>query len=335
MSLPVVGLPTLRAAVPEAAILPAVRAALIRHARGEVIAPPPGQLLFDNPVGDCHIKFGYDRGGAIFAVKIATGFYDNPRLGLAVNNGLLLVFDQRTGQPVALLQDEGWLTSMRTAAAGALAASVSATGTGRRLGILGAGHQARLQAIWAARAIGATQVLICGRDRDRSAHLAEEWRDLGVPAVSVTDVADLAGTSDVIITCTPARAPVLTADMVMPGTHIVALGADSPGKQELDPALFARARLILTDDRAQCAAHGDYSHALAAGLVEAEADQGLGDVLGEAAIRWRDTGDITICDLTGLPAQDVAMATLACERLGLLGGCQREMADPAGGTAWT
>jgi ornithine cyclodeaminase len=122
----------------------------------------------------------------------------------------------------------------------------------------------------------------------------------------------------VAISCTPSAAPIISDAMVRPGTHIVALGADSPGKVELDPQLVARADRIATDDHAQCLDHGDFGFAVRAGFLAEDADLSFGEVLaGTVQLRRRET-DVTIIDLTGLPAQDVAITSLACEKLGLL-----------------
>jgi len=147
--LAVYGLSELRTALLRKDMLHAVEQALISHSEGRVVAAPPGVLLFENPPGDCHIKSGYVRGGSVFVVKLAMGFYENPSRGLETNNGLVLVFDSHTGKTLAVLNDEGWLTSWRTAAAGALAAKAGAPSQVTALGIIGSGHQAELQARWA------------------------------------------------------------------------------------------------------------------------------------------------------------------------------------------
>jgi len=312
---PIHTLAALKAALERKDILAAVGRAFILHAEGKVVSPAPGQLLFDRPPGDCHIKYGYMKGGRSFVIKIATGFYENPKKGLPVNNGLVLVFDAETGKTTALLQDEGWLTSWRTAAAGALAAKAGAPATVKRIGIVGAGHQAALQARWVSAELGCDGITIWGRSRSAAERLAAGLRAEGLDASTAETVEALLDACNVVITCTPSNAPLFPAAAVQPGTHIVALGADSPGKQELDPALFARAAVIVTDDRHQCRDHGDFGHATRAGIVDACSDVSLGKVLaGEAPGRFSDD-DITIVDLTGLPALDVAIATLAVEKL--------------------
>lgn len=294
-------------------VIRVTRDAFVQHALGKVVSPPPGQLSFEEPPGDCHIKFGYIRGGSIFVIKVAIGFYDNPAHGLPSNNGMVLVFDAKTGMTRAILQDEGWLTSWRTAAAGALAAKAGAPAAVTAIGIVGAGHQAELQAQWASALLGVKRVCLWARNKDKAAPVVDRLRQQGLDASAVDTVDRLFGQCNVVLTCTPAATPVVPDSAVRPGTHIVALGADGPGKQELDPKILARAAAIVTDDRAQCLSHGEFHHAVSAGLVAGDADLSLGRALaGDIVVRKTDN-DITVVDLTGLPAQDVAIATLVVD----------------------
>lgn len=234
---------------------------------------------------------------------------------MSVNNGLVLVFDAKAGKSRAVLQDEGWLTSWRTAAAGALAAKAGAPSVVRGIGVVGAGHQAEQQARWVSAELGCNNISIWGKFANEAEKLASKLAIEGFNVTASATVSELLETCNVIISCTPSKEAIFPASMVKPGTHIVALGADSPGKQELDPALFARAAVIATDDHDQCADHGDFGHAVRGGHVGANADVSLGKILaGEAPGRFTDD-DITIVDLTGLPVLDVAIATLAVDRL--------------------
>ncbi len=313
-----VTLDQLRQTFNHAAVREAVRQAFIGHAAGAYVVAPPGQLLFDQPPGDCHIKYGYAKAGPVFVIKVASGFYENPARNLPVNSGVVLVCSRTTGIPVALVQDDGWLTSWRTAAAGALAASLVAARRPTVLGVFGAGHQAELQATWIARELGLTAVRIWARRAEQAVALARALAAQGLQAVACDSTDAVLAEAQVVVTATPGTHPLFPAHQVRPGTHVIAMGADSPGKQELDPALFARAALIVTDDHAQCAHHGDFAHALAAGLVPDTVDVSLGALLANPDRVTLGPGDISIVDLTGIPAQDVAMATATCRTLGLL-----------------
>jgi ornithine cyclodeaminase len=293
----------------------AVRNALIAHGDGAIVCPPPGQLLFDSPRGDCHIKYGSMKNCDAFVVKVATGFYENPTLGLSVNNGMVLLFSATTGGLIAIFHDEGWLTSWRTAAAGALAARAGCPSNVKRLGIIGTGHQAELQATWASAALGGVGVTIWGRSPDRATQLARRLQDQGIQAETSVTVEHLLQRCNVVISCTSSAAPLVLAEHVRAGTHIVSIGADSSGKSELDPALFNRASAIATDDHDHCLENGDFGRAVRAGFVAADSDIHLGKVLdGTSRLRLSDS-DITIVSLTGVAAQDLAIATLVSKKL--------------------
>jgi ornithine cyclodeaminase len=309
-------LAALRSVMHPERVLDVVREAVVAHAQGRIVSPAPIQLLFDDPPGDCHVKCGYRRGGQIFVVKVATGFYGNPQSGRPVNNGLAMVFSATTGEPLAILQDEGWLTSWRTAAAGALAIKAGAAPSVTRLGVVGAGHQAELQAIWSSRALGGIPVVIWGRSMERARSLAARLEAKGLQIEVAPTVAELLAVCRAVTVCTSSRAPVIAASDVAPGTHLVSLGADSAGKRELDPALFGLAAAIACDDPDHCLSHGDLGFAVRAGFTRAEASVHLGDVLSGTETLRRRADDITIVSLMGLGAEDLAIATLAWEELG-------------------
>ena len=128
--------------------------------------PPVGELVFDDPPGDVHIKYGYIRGGDVYVIKIASGFHDNPKRGLPSGDGLMLVFDQKTGVLQAILLDEGYLTNLRTAAAGAIAAKYLAPRQVTMAGILGAGVQGRMQLDWLRRVRRFDAAIVWGIDEN-------------------------------------------------------------------------------------------------------------------------------------------------------------------------
>jgi ornithine cyclodeaminase len=291
-----------------------VKLGLIAHSKGQVVAPLPAQLLFDQPPGDCHIKYGYSRGGRHFLIKVATGFYDNPALGLPANSGLVLVHSTRTGFPEALIFDEGWLTSWRTAAAGSLASIALCDPDVEVIGIVGTGHQAELQAIWLADLLPGRPFMIWGRTFNKAAMLADRLQSLGLVARASDTIQGLLRSSRLVITATNAASALISVEDVAPGTHLTALGADSPGKQELDSRLLASAAVIATDDHKQCLHHGEFGATVRAGLVAEDADVALGAILsgehpGRAAL-----DDITVADLTGIAAEDIAIASYFLQR---------------------
>ncbi len=315
-TIPVIPLETIQASLTEAEILDAVKGALIAQARGEVNSPPPGMLMLDDPKGECHMKYGHLAGSDTFVIKIACGFYENPKIGLSANSGMMLVFSARTGVPACILDDKGWLTNARTAAAGALAAQAGAPPGVTGVGIVGTGEQAELQAKWTCKLLGFKSVCVWGRTASHVRDYVERMEKDGFSVTVAADVASLMKSCNLVITTTPSDAALIMAGDVRPGTHIVAMGTDNPGKQELDAALFARAAVIMVDDHNQCVHHGDLGHAVRGGLVAEDADIPLGAVLaGEKPGRTSDD-DITIVDLTGIAAEDMAVAGVVWSRQG-------------------
>jgi ornithine cyclodeaminase len=293
----------------KAAVIDAVRSALIAHARGMIQSPMPGHLVFPEANGDCHIKFGQMAGSPTFAIKVATGFYDNPQKGLPANSGLILVFDGQTGAPIALFQDEGWLTAWRTAAATVLAAERLSPRPDPVVGIIGTGLQAQLAVEWLPELMPSVRFLMNGRDTDRTQDVAAK---LGAEPVKTID--DLLARADIVITATPSARELFSASSVRPGMHFVGVGADGPEKAELPVDLFARAARVLVDCPKQCAALGDFGRACGAGATVPEQAELLGNALA-APRSARQSDDITIVDLTGLAAQDIAIANLFAAKL--------------------
>ncbi len=302
-----VDLEALKSHVDRAAIRIAVRDAIMAHARGETICPKSGELLFDEPPGDCHIRFGRMVGSSNFIVKVVTGFYDNPKIGQPAGSGAVMVFSARTGAFEAVIFDEGWLTAWRTAAAGSLASLAMARADGRTIAIVGAGQQAELQAIWHADVFPDAEFVIGARDPLKAAGLARRLGLCGLKARAAETIRDAVAAADIVVTTTPSGAPLFSVDDVRPGTHVTAIGADGQGKQELDPHLLAKASHIATDDHEQCLDHGEFGAAVRLGLVEHGQDTALGQILAARIDRGRQ--DITVADLTGLAAEDIAMAS--------------------------
>jgi ornithine cyclodeaminase len=220
----------------------------------------------------------------------------------------MLRFDQRSGTLSAVLLDRGYLTDLRTAAAGAVVAQYLAPAGAERVGILGTGVQARLQVQLLREVVRCTRVVAWGRNADRLAAYAADMRAGGFDVETVTSPAEVAAACRLLVTTTASRAPLLTAAMVRPGTHVTAVGADAPGKQELATDLFAKADRVVVDSLAQCADHGDLAHAICAGAIAADGAAELGAVIAGAAPGRRSDDEITVCDLTGVAVQDVVAA---------------------------
>jgi ornithine cyclodeaminase len=280
-----------------------------------VVMPPILRLDIPEHRGEVDVKTAYVPGLDGFALKISPGFFDNPKLGLPSLNGLMVLFSARTGLVEALLLDNGYLTDVRTAAAGAVAAKHLSRPESSAVVIFGAGVQARLQleALRLVRPI--RRAAIWARDFGRTQALAGDLTlRLGFPVIAAADPQAACREADVIVTTTPAAAPILKAAWVRPGQHITAMGSDAEHKNEIEPALIGRA-VYVADSLRQTRRLGELHHAIAAGLAtDEQAFAELGQVIAGLAPGRSSAADITLCDLTGTGVQDTAIATLAHAR---------------------
>ncbi len=288
-------------------LLPAIEAAFVAYSGGRAVVPPVGELLLER--GDVHIKYGTITGDPYYVVKIASGFYDNPRLGLPSSNGLMLLFRQSTGELAAVLLDEGLLTDTRTAAAGAVAARHLAPRHVERIGIAGTGTQARLQLSHLRQVTDCRQVLVWGRGEPQLVDYRNACQDWGFEIGTTLEAAELLATCNLVVTATPSTKPLLHAGELRPGTHVTAVGSDTADKQELDPAILARADRVVADSIAQCLERGEIHRALQEGAIGRETPVELGNVIAGKVDGRRSDAEVTVCDLTGVAVQDLAIAT--------------------------
>ena len=309
----VVGQDVIRGAVSRSAAIAAMREAVMAQSAGACDTPMPMHLdLGAGGGGEVHIKSSYRRGGKYFALKIASTFPGNSALGLSTGNGMMLLCSAGTGEPLALLADEGHLTDVRTAAVAAMAAR-ELKRDDHAIGIIGAGIQARLQARMHAEVLDLREVWLWGRTPERAAACRDDLRAQlpGVAIALAASPAEVAAHARLLITVTASRQPLLRVDDLQPGTHISAVGSDSPGKQELDPHILRRAALVLADSIAQCEKLGELQHAREqtprAVELGAFCDSGTG---------W-SRGGTTVCDFTGLGVEDLFIAEYCYENRNL------------------
>lgn len=292
-------------------VIRAVEEGFVAYSCGVAVVPPVGFLEFQDPPGDCHIKYGFLHGDKTFTVKLATGFPENARRGLPTGNGVVLVWSIQTGELLTILEDEGLLTDLRTAAAGAVAAKFLAPKAIDCIGIVGTGTQARLQLEYLQYVTSCRRALVWGRSPERARRVYVEGFTIEV----LDSVAELVARSQLIVTTTPSPQYLFSADCVQPGTHVTAVGTDGPGKQELDPMLFASADISVVDSRKQCIAYGDAAHAIRAGTIQEEDLVELGEVIDDPARGRTRDNEITIADLTGIAVQDIQIAKVALRAL--------------------
>ncbi|WP_336056664.1 cyclodeaminase [Nitratireductor sp. CH_MIT9313-5] len=283
--------------------------------KGDVIMPPILSMEIPQAHGEVDVKTAYIPGFAGFAIKVSPGFFENPKLGLPSLNGLMMLFSATTGLVEAVLLDNGYLTDVRTAAAGAVAARHLAPREVKVAGVMGTGVQARLQIEAAHLVRPFRKVLVWGRDEAKAeACAADIAARLGVEAVAESDPARLVAQSQLVVTTTPAREPILRAEWLHPGLHITAMGSDQAGKNEIDPRALSAADLLVCDRVSQCEKLGELRRGIETSLWKGAMPPELGQIINGTASGRRSEEDVTICDLTGTGAQDTAIATYALEK---------------------
>lgn len=299
----------IRSLIGPADALREVRDAFAKLARGEATLPGVIGLDVRDHHGEVHVKGAYLHGSPYYSFKAASGFYDNPAKGLPVGAGMVLVFDAATGQLRALLFDGGYLTELRTGAAGALAAELLARERIGRAAIVGVGGQARyqLEALVGVRA--PERVVAYGRNAARARAYADEMRDrLDVDVELAPTLREAVEGSELVVTTTPAREPIVEADWIGPGAHVTAVGSDLPEKQELDPAVIGKADKVVADHLKECLSKGEIHHAVAAGTLRPDDVYGeLGELVAGAKPGRTREDEITVVDLTGVGVQDAAV----------------------------
>ncbi len=293
-----------------------IETGFVLYSEGKVVVPPVGFLHFDDPPGDVHIKYGFVSGGDYYVLKMASGFYDNAKLDLPVADGVILVFSQKTGALELILLDRCWLTDMRTAAAGAVAAKHLAPKAIDHIGIVGTGVQARMQLEMLRTVVDCKSCFVWGRDSAKVQVMIDDLRanediqawGLEIQAAATLD--DLVSQCNLIVTTTSAKDPLIRADHVRRGTHITAMGSDDDGKQELEAELLAKADRVVADSVSQCSQYGECLHAIQGGLIEEASIVELGQVIKDPAMGRTSDDQITVADLTGVAVQDIQIAKM-------------------------
>lgn len=283
-------------------------------ARGDVIMPAVLSMDFEGANGEVDVKTAYIPGFDSFAIKVSPGFFDNPKIGLPSLNGLMIVLSAKTGLVEAVLLDNGYLTNVRTAAAGALAARHLAPSTVQTAGVIGAGIQARLQITAAHLVRPFDEVLVWSPDDSLNTECASAIAEATNASVRIAkSAAEVIAESQLVVTTTPATSPVLLADCLHPELHITCMGSDQAGKNEIDPKAIAQADLYVCDRVSQCEKLGELRTAREHGYLTETTPPELGEVITGSKSGRRSDSDITICDLTGTGAQDTAIANYALD----------------------
>ncbi len=291
----------------------AVEEAFRAYGCGET--PVPAILGIPALEGGFHIKAGLlRRSRHFFAAKVNGNFSGNPALGLARIQGVVILSDASTGVPLALL-DSASITTLRTAAATAVAAQYLAKPDAAVVTICGCGVQGRAQLVALARVRSIRKVFAFDIDRERARRFASRIADeLNLDVTAVDNLREATLASAIVVTCTPSHQPLLFNGFLAPGAFVAAVGSDSEEKQEIDAALLASVTLV-TDVTTQCAAIGDLHHAIKAGVVSIESVHAeLGEILAGRKRGRSSPDEIFVFDSTGMALQDVAAAAATYER---------------------
>jgi ectoine utilization protein EutC len=301
-----------------ATCITAIERAFTAYSTGRAELPAVIHLDVSEHQGEIHIKAGYLHGGNHYAVKIVSGFAGNPQVGLPANDGMVVIFDAKTGAPAAFLLDNGFITDLRTGAAGAVAAKHLAR---RKLGtvaVIGTGAQARYQVQMLALVREFHEVRVWGRDPNKAWACADDLgKRPGIPACNFAvseSVESAVKSADLIFTVTASRAPLVRAEWLKPGSTVIAVGSDGPEKQELDVGVFTRADLVVADSIAQCLRIGEIHHAIEKKTITEQRIIELGEIIAGLKPGRNSDEEIIVCDLTGVGVQDVAAASLVMER---------------------
>lgn len=288
-------------------VVAAMEKGFIEYSNGNSIVPPVGELLFKKNHGETHIKYGYIKNEPYYVIKIASGFYDNPKLGIPSSQGLMLVFNQKTGQTEAVLLDEGHLTNIRTAAAGALAAKYFAPKHIKAIGIIGTGIQGKLQLQYLQKYNPCNEVWIWDIDRKNALRFQSEIdKDFHIHIAKNTT--ELAQKCNLIVSNTPSQNALLHTKDIQLGTHITAVGSDTPEKQELESEILAKADIVVSDSISQSKSRGEIFRATQNNFISFDKVIELGNAIQNKNLQRTNDEQITITDLTGVAVQDIMIA---------------------------
>lgn len=282
-------------------------------ANNQVEMPPIMRIDLHDHNGEVDVKTAYVKEKDMFAIKISSGFFNNYQLGLPSGNGMMILMSTQTGVPQAILLDNGYLTEVRTAAAGAIASKYLSKKHVTTVGVIGAGSQARFQVRALKLVRDFSKVLVYARSTNRAKKYAQDMSlELGVEVKVVDSAEVVVRNSDTVITTTPATEPIIKAEWLHPGLHITAMGSDAEHKQELEAKVLARADKLVCDKKEQCARLGELHHALNQRIVTDNSPIIELGQLTSKEVRGRENDEqITVCDLTGTGVQDTAIALFA------------------------
>ncbi len=304
----IVTLDEIKAVLPKIDLMEEIEAGFSAYSKGEVVVPPVGELNFEDPPGDVHIKYGYIRDDDVYVIKIASGFYQNKLLGLSNGQGMMVVFDQKNGKPLGLLQDEGYLTDVRTAVAGAICAKYLAPNNIQAIGIIGTGVQARMQLEYLKSVTDCRSAIVWGRSKLALDQYRTSMADSGFIIETTMALDQVTDNCNLIVTCTASEKPLIIKNQIKGKIHITAMGSDTPNKQELDSNVLSKADLVIADSRSQCEVRGEIHHAIKNKIVSMDSIVELGEIINGDRRGRTTSSALTVADLTGVAVQDIQIS---------------------------
>lgn len=293
------------------ATIEAVAGAYKSFNAGKAVMPPITSIDLPEHNGEIDFKAGYSMEENVISMKIASGYWDNPKnYGLSSCVALICLFDARNGVPLCVM-DGSLITGVRTGAAGAVAARALARSNSHTVAVIGSGGQARMQVLALSRVFELSDVRVfCrGDGADYCREMSEKFPRVTF-RVCATAEAAVRG-ADIVVTTTPSREALVMAPWIEPGMHIIAVGSDTPGKQELDPAIFTKASKIVNDSKTECIRRGETQHPIRLGLITPD---DIHAEIGEILLGKKDgrtsPDEITLFDTTGLSVLDIHTAVM-------------------------
>ena len=303
----IITLDQIKQILPSIDIIPQIEKGFQAYSEGRVIVPPIGEMILDK--GEVHIKYGFVKKDEYYVIKVASGFYDNPGIGLPSSNGLMLLYTQETGELVSILLDDGYLTNIRTAIAGAIVAKYMAPSKVNKIGIVGAGTQGRLQLSYMKNVVDCRQVLVWGMNQKEVDAYKSDMEKEGFHIETTLNSAEILRQCNLVVSTTPSKTPILSRKDLRKGTHITAMGSDTAEKQEVDSKILRDADIVVADSIEQCLARGEIYKAIVAADLKKEKVIELGNVISGTAKGRTSDQQTTIADLTGVAVQDISIAS--------------------------
>ena len=294
-------------------LIPIIEDAFKSLSLGKTVMPPILRVDIEKYHGESDVKAAYIEGLDSFAVKVASGFFNNPKLGLPSSNGLMILLDSQTGVIKSVLLDKGYLTDVRTAIAGAIASKYLSNPESSTVAIIGAGIQARMQleALTLVRDI--KNVNVWSRDIKKThAYIEVVSKNINLNFTAFDNTNEVVNNADILITTTPSKKPLVDYSSLPKGIHITAMGSDAEEKNELEPNIIKNCDAYVPDSQAQTSILGELNHAIKNNLIKSDMIfNDLGKIIINPELGRKNTQDITVADLTGTGVQDTAIARFA------------------------